>query len=76
MERQILTLVNHLPSKFQKLDELLKSSNMSKVISFYREFNKYIESDVEVIKTLEFVNKYGDENTALYQWRKDNPNLD
>lgn len=49
---------------------------MSKVISFYREFNKYIESDVEVIKTLEFVNKYGDENTALYQWRKDNPNLD
>ena len=54
---------------------MVKSDTLKKIISYYQEFNRYIGKE-EVLKTLEYANKYGDENLKLFEWRKENQNLD
>eukprot|EP00347_Sterkiella_histriomuscorum_P024302 403331603 len=71
MERQSISMVEQLITKFKDLEQLIQSKVVKDLICYYQEFN----SDPTSLPMLQYISKFGDENLAVYNYKKSNPGV-
>ncbi|CDW76193.1 UNKNOWN [Stylonychia lemnae] len=68
MERQAIRMVEQLIQKFKHIEGCIQQKNIKNLIAYYQEFN----SDFEALPMLKYISAQGDENLAIYNYKKVN----